>query len=763
MFQAGHRKLLWLLLAVQLILAHIWGMERIVTRILLALSYRHPRAFFLKPLITPVWCLGILIFGLWQVYAYQNFRRKALRGMHPVEESWIQGLHIQTAEEAGCRSPLPLYRSSAIKTPMVIGFSGRLLLIPEESYDSASLRMILLHEYTHVKKRDMEYKLFFTAAMCVLWFQPLIYFLKWTAFRDVEIACDQKVVREKGEADRSAYGQLLIDSLRRQYSREMPYSAYFYNSRAVMKARLAVVMDEKEHPGYLGALVCLLLGVETAALALTFGFYTAREIHRRQETEQQANIYEGYELPESFTGKAAAAMAEVKNEDDFGEEYLAEAPDDTENIVIKNKQAAGPWQLDNPYEYWRVVPDFLFRYVMYYENQDRGSRHEPELSRFMTGSTGVEIRESCLMLGNEDEFVYGVRFRELVTDEAEAEKLSQLPGIGTGYEDGCEYFYYDWALHIRRVKEDLYQLIGVAELSEVKKACGGDKLSAQYHDFQEIDFWQRPRGRAWTINGVTEVTWDDGKNWTEVPISLEKLTARGDQMDGVLNSVQEKSYVVSEDVTAFAYGGSPEVPVTVTCSFDQGVTWNTSIVTHDYVSVRRLFLSFPDAQNGFLVITSDRTMWQEAGTLFRTSDGGKTWKELGAAGPGLYESHSLTTGAEFITPEVGFVTIRSSQDPDLYRTADGGKTWEHQELPDIPVELAEDYALERMKEQEWIEYKTLLGAMGYCMAYPPEWNGETLTLYITMEEYSELGGTKARYRSDNLGEDWRFDGFAARR
>ena len=50
------------------------------------------------------------------------------------------------------------------------------------------------------------------------------------------------------------------------------------------------------------------------------------------------------------------------------------------------------------------------------------------------------------------------------------------------------------------------------------------------------------------------------------------------------------------------------------------------------------------------------------------------------------------------------------------------------------------------------------------MAYPPEWDGgPELKLYITMEEYSELGGTKARYHSEDMGESWIFDGYVTRR
>lgn len=214
-------------------------------------------------------------------------------------------------------------------------------------------------------------------------------------------------------------------------------------------------------------------------------------------------------------------------------------------------------------------------------------------------------------------------------------------------------------------------------------------------------------------------------------------------MDGALTGVQEKSYMVSEDMAAFAYGGSSEVPVTVAWTKDQGKNWTTSVVTHDYTSVRRLFLSFPDAEHGFLVLTDGRTMWQEGDVLFRTEDGGFTWTEVEReTPPGYGGSHSLTMGAEFITPEVGFTAIRSSQEPLLYRTEDGGVNWEQCSFP--PASGA-----------EYVE--------SYTMAYPPEQKEDRLCVYLSMEEYSELGGTKLRYESQDLGKTWVYTGEVMRK
>ena len=150
-------------------------------------------------------------------------------------------------------------------------------------------------------------------------------------------------------------------------------------------------------------------------------------------------------------------------------------------------------------------------------------------------------------------------------------------------------------------------------------------------------------------------------------------------------------------------------------------------------------MDFPEnSEEGFLIFTGERVVWQESTTLFHTTDGGKSWQEVGPAGPDFNtESHSLTVGAGFINNKVGFVTIRDPETPDIWRTADGGLTWKKQTLPFV---------------QEY-----------HGMAYMPVKKDGVLTLYVGMEDYSEYGGTKAKYESPDDGATWKYCGLVLRK
>ncbi len=63
-------------------------------------------------------------------------------------------------------------------------------------------------------------------------------------------------------------------------------------------------------------------------------------------------------------------------------------------------------------------------------------------------------------------------------------------------------------------------------------------------------------------------------------------------------------------------------------SMDMGETWDEFDVPTTLPNIRLRFLGFTSEQDGYLVLTGERTMGFEAHTIFKTSDGGKTgWSQ----------------------------------------------------------------------------------------------------------------------------------------
>lgn len=70
---------------------------------------------------------------------------------------------------------------------------------------------ILTHELVHIRSLDCLRKWLLTSALCVHWFNPLVWLMVYTANRDLELACDETVLRLLGDGSRKAYAGVLLE------------------------------------------------------------------------------------------------------------------------------------------------------------------------------------------------------------------------------------------------------------------------------------------------------------------------------------------------------------------------------------------------------------------------------------------------------------------------------------------------------------------------------------------------------------------------
>lgn len=187
-----------------------------------------------------VWCAGMVLSALFFTVAYVRCLME-FRTALPVENSEVerwQSLHP-------LRRPVAVRQSDRISAPLTYGIFRPVILLPKKTdwQNERQLQYILAHEYAHIMGFDAARKLAAALALCVHWFNPFV-FLMYSLFnRDLELACDERVVRQFGEQSKAVYSLMLID-MEETKSRLSPFCSSF--SKNVMEERITAIMKTKK-------------------------------------------------------------------------------------------------------------------------------------------------------------------------------------------------------------------------------------------------------------------------------------------------------------------------------------------------------------------------------------------------------------------------------------------------------------------------------------------------------------------------------------
>ncbi len=100
-------------------------------------------------------------------------------------------------------------QSEQVDTPFVLGLFRPVIYLPYRIAED-DLEYVIAHERAHIQRKDHWWKPLGFALLCIYWFNPLL----WAAYvllcRDIEGACDEKVIHEMGLDDRRGYSTALL-------------------------------------------------------------------------------------------------------------------------------------------------------------------------------------------------------------------------------------------------------------------------------------------------------------------------------------------------------------------------------------------------------------------------------------------------------------------------------------------------------------------------------------------------------------------------
>ncbi len=127
---------------------------------------------------------------------------------------------------------------------MTYGVLHPVILMPKQTdwKNINQLRYIFSHEYVHIYRFDTIAKLIAAYALCIHWFNPLVWVMYILFNRDIELACDESVIRQFGDKSKSAYSLMLI-SMEAKKSGLSPLCNNF--SKNAIEERITAIMNTK--------------------------------------------------------------------------------------------------------------------------------------------------------------------------------------------------------------------------------------------------------------------------------------------------------------------------------------------------------------------------------------------------------------------------------------------------------------------------------------------------------------------------------------
>ena len=154
-----------------------------------------------------VWFIGMIFFAAFFAISYLRCRIE-FRTALPVNNAYVE----QWLKERSLKRQISIRQSDRISTPLTYGIFRPVILMPKKTdWENVNqLQYIFAHEYVHIYRLDSLTKLIATLALCIHWFNPFVWVMYIFFNRDIELACDESVIRQFGEKSKSAYSLMLI-------------------------------------------------------------------------------------------------------------------------------------------------------------------------------------------------------------------------------------------------------------------------------------------------------------------------------------------------------------------------------------------------------------------------------------------------------------------------------------------------------------------------------------------------------------------------
>ncbi len=189
------------------------------------------------------WLMGIAVMMIYMTVSYVKVKRSVREAIKQTDN---------------------IYLCDSISSPFILGVINPKIYLPF-GMSEEDMRYVILHERAHLKRCDHITKSVGYLLLAVYWFAPLVWISYILMCRDIELACDDAVIKELGADVKKQYSNALINCAA---SRKTAFSCPLAFGEVGVKTRIKNVLKYKK-PAFLRVTVSVLLSVIACVCLLT--------------------------------------------------------------------------------------------------------------------------------------------------------------------------------------------------------------------------------------------------------------------------------------------------------------------------------------------------------------------------------------------------------------------------------------------------------------------------------------------------------------
>ncbi len=177
-----------------------------------------------------------------------------------VSYAFISFLRLKLKLRTAVKKEGKIYQSEGVGSPFVLGLFRPKIYLPYKT-DEADIPLVIAHEKAHIKRFDHIIKPLGYLLLSVHWFNPIMWVAYILLCRDIEAACDEKVIKNLGEDVRKSYSTALLNA---SISRRSVAACPLAFGEVGVKERIKGVMNYKKPAFWVviaGVAVCIIAAV----------------------------------------------------------------------------------------------------------------------------------------------------------------------------------------------------------------------------------------------------------------------------------------------------------------------------------------------------------------------------------------------------------------------------------------------------------------------------------------------------------------------